>query len=347
MNNLLRKVKRLRKNMFHIFNLVLCCFIAWAIHAPTALAVNNCTIATNGGKPLNISIDLPQLRPSSKGVTGTVLASKNISIGGITYTCGNLIRNTWRSSFTRPESVQQAMTNVYNTSIPGLGIRMKWPSSRSMFFPNAAECLSQCTEPADSLLLEFVQTGVISAGTIPAGLIGRVTLLADSSPGTPVDLMTISLSMPVDVQPKACAILTPSQSIDLGAYSVADFNSNKVRSGKIVPFNIVVNCPQTTSMQFKFYGEHPVGTTKGFINNCGQKDCAQKIGVKFMNDLGSGIDTTGIWTDATGAAGKSTSITTTTNKTFKYKAQIVPQTTGPAVTPGKISSYLYFDVLMN
>ncbi|MBU9851584.1 fimbrial protein [Rahnella aceris] len=316
--------------------------LSWVMPVPLAMAANNCSITQ--GKALNISINIPTLRPASKGTVGTVLGRGEVNTSSISYTCGNLIRNTWRSSFTRPESTLQAMTNVYNTNIPGLGIRLSWPASRSMFFPNAAECISACTEPADKVVLEFVQTGTISSGTIPAGVIGKVSLVADSNPGTPLDIVTINLSAPVDVAPKSCAILTTAQNVELGTYSLADFQNRVVRRGAEVPFTLVLSCPQQASVQFQFRGEHPVGTTKGYIANCDESSCAKNVGVRLLNNSGTAIDTTGVSVDATGKSGASTIITG--DKTFGYKAQIYPIDTA-TMTAGKIDTYVVFDIFMN
>nr|WP_129954395.1 fimbrial protein [Rahnella sp. RFA10(1/100)] len=325
-----------------IISVVMLGLISWLMPVSVAFAANDCTITQ--GKALNVSVIIPTLRPASKGTVGTVLGRAEVNTSAITYTCGALIRNTWRSAFTRPESTLQASDNVYNTNIVGLGIRLSWPASRNAYFPDAFECIGICTEPADKVVLEFVQTGVIKSGTIPAGLIGHVSLVADTSPGTPVDIVTINLGAPIDVVPRSCAILTTTQNVDLGTYSLADFQSRKVRRGAEVPFTLILSCPDQTSVQFQFRGERPVGAPNGYIANCDDESCAQQVGVRLLNNSGSAIDTAGASVDATGKKGASTIISG--DKTFGYKAQIYPLDE-TKMTAGKIDTFVVFDILMN
>ncbi|WP_459177187.1 fimbrial protein [Ewingella americana] len=318
--------------------------ISWLATAPVAMAANNCTITQ--GKAVNVSLSIPTLRPSKNGTSGTVLARAEVPTAAISYTCGNLIRDSWRSRFTRSESTQQALDNVYNTNVAGVGIRLSWPASRSMYFPNTAECISSCIEPADKVTVEFVQTGVIDMGTIPAGTIGEVNLTANTAPGPDLTLMTISLAAPIDVAAKSCAILTTSQNVALGEYALADFQSRKVRMGGEVSFKLTVDCPQKSSVQFKFTASNrPTGSAKGYIPNCDDDDCAQSVGVRLLNNSSSAVYTDGTAVDATGATkGGTTSITG--EKSFTYKAQIYPSDI-KTMTAGKIDTHVVFDVLMN
>ncbi|AEX50478.1 hypothetical protein GRAQ_03641 [Rahnella aquatilis CIP 78.65 = ATCC 33071] len=321
--------------MKSIMTFVMLGLVSWIMPVSLALAANECTITQ--GKAINVSVSIPTLRPATKGTSGTVLGRGEVSTPAISYNCGNLIRNTWRSKFTRPESTQQALNNVYNTNIPGLGIRLSWPSSRNMYFPDAAECISSCTEPADKVLLEFVQTGTINSGTIPAGVIGEVNLVADSNPGTPVKIVTISLSTPVDVAPKSCAILTPVQNVELGTYSLADFQNRVVRRGAEIPFTIKLDCPQETSIEFSFSGDFPVGATKGYIDNCDETSCANNVGVRLLSSTSSAVDTQGKY---------STAVKFTGERTFGYKAQIYPYNYAE-MTAGKIDTKVIFNIRMN
>lgn len=320
-----------------IITLAMLGLLSWVMPVSVALAANDCTITQ--GKAINVSVNIPTLTPAKRGVPGTVLGRGEVNTPAISYNCGNLIRNTWRSRFTRTESTQQASDNVYNTSIAGLGIRLSWPSSRNMFFPNAAECISSCSEPADKVVLEFVQTGPITGGTILAGIIGEVNLEADSNPGNPVNLMTIRLATPVNVEPKSCAILTPVQNVELGTYSLADFQSRVVRRGAKVPFNITLDCPQQTSLEFSFSGEHPVGTVTGFIANCETSGCAKEVGVKLLDNSGNrAVNTQGTYSAA---------VTLTGKQSYLYYANIEPQTTAAAMGAGKIDTSVIFNIRMN
>ena len=304
-----------------------------------AAAVNNCSITS--GSVINIAITIPTLRPASNGTQGTVLGSAEIRAPGISYNCGSNIRNTWRSKYTRPEfSTESTVPNVYQTNIPGLGIRLSWPSSRSAYFPTAYPCNGSCSERADTVKLEFIQTGTIQTGTIPAGEIGKVEVTADTDPGTPLTLMNVVLSSAVDIRPKSCAILTTYQNVDLGSYSVADFASKKITKGDLKEFDLTLDCPATTPVKIAFTGEQSIGAAKGAIKNCETTECAKSVEVKLMSSMGMVLDVTGEKAKATNVGN------VTGKKTLKFKAQIVPVDTSK-MTPGKVSTYAIFDVYMD
>jgi len=326
--------------MFKLLMKIVCIMVTGlSFYAFPAAAANNCTITS--GSVMNIAISIPTLRPASNGTQGTVLGSAEIQAPGISYNCGTNIRNTWRSKFTRPEfSTESTVPNVYQTNIPGLGIKLSWPTSRAAYFPTAYPCNGACTERADTVKLEFIQTGTIQTGTIPAGEIGKVQVTADTDPGTPLTLMNVILSSAVDVQPKSCAVLTTYQNVDLGSYSIADFTSKKITKGDVKEFDLTLDCPVTSPVKISFTGEQNIGAARGVIKNCETTECAKSVEVKLMNSAGMGIDVTGDKARATSVGN------ITGKKTLKFKAQIVPMDT-TKMTPGKVSTYAIFEVLIN
>lgn len=311
----------------------------FSFYSMPVAAANNCSITS--GSVMNIAITVPTLRPASNGSSGTVLGAAEIQAPGISYNCGTNIRNTWRSKFTRPElSTESMVPDVYQTNIPGLGIRLSWPTSRGAYFPTAYPCNGACSERADTVKLEFVQTGTISAGVIPAGQIGVVQVTADTNPGAPLTLMNVTLASAVDIQPKSCAILTTYQNVDLGSYSIADFTTKKITKGVVKDFELTLDCPVTVPVKIAFTGEQSIGAAKGVIKNCETTECAKSVEVKLMNSMGMGIDVTGDKTKAINVGN------VTGKKTLKYKAQIVPVDI-PSMTPGKVNTYAIFDIYMD
>ncbi|PLR36279.1 hypothetical protein CYR55_12000 [Chimaeribacter californicus] len=325
--------------MFKFLMKIVCVVMAgFSFYTLPAAAANNCSITS--GSVMNIAITIPTLRPASNGTSGTVLGSAEIQAPGISYNCGTNIKNTWRSKFTRPEfSTESIISNVYQTNIPGLGIKLSWPSSRAAYFPSAYPCNGACSERADIVRLEFIQTGTISAGIIPAGQIGVVQVTADTDPGAPLTLMNVILSSAVDIQPKSCAILTTYQNVDLGSYSIADFTSKKITKGVLTDFELTLDCPVMAPVKIAFTGEQNIGAGKGIIKNCDTTECAKSVEVKLMNSMGSVVDVTGEKAKATNVGN------VTGKKTLKFKAQIVPVDV-LEMTPGKVSTYAIFDIYM-
>lgn len=301
-----------------------------------SFAANDCRITS--GETIDAVINISTLKPSSKGAaTGAVLGQAEIPTKSINYTCGSGVSNTWRSEFTRPESAgRTAIDHVYATNLPGIGIRITWPASRSSYFPDAYVCNGSCMENSDKIRVEFVQTGNVSAGTIPAGMLGQVVVRANSNPGNSVNLLNVRLANPIDVKPVTCAVLTPSQEVDLGSWSLADFIAEGGRTDK-VKFPITIDCPQSSQVAIGFDGNSDTNVGKGYIKNCSAPTCAQNIGVRLSEYGGSSVDVTGKVPSDTQKK------TVSGRYTFEYEARIYSGSPSKA-TPGSINTFVVFNV---
>ena len=230
-------------------------------------------------------ITLPDiiLTPSEKGTPGTVLYSQRLAIPALSYTCGPAVYSTWRSTFARSEFGKTSLDNVYSTGIAGIGVRIKWPASRGInaWVPGSYQCQGNCIEPADALLIEFVQTGNSHSGVITPGALMEVNVSADNAPAQQSNLLRIYNSR-ITVQVRSCSIVASTNHIDLGDYALADV----VKSGVTVPkkpFQIALNCPQTSSAQIQFDGLTAWGEGPFLLKN---KGSAQNVYVKLYSKYG-------------------------------------------------------------
>lgn len=221
-------------------------------------------------------INIPSivLSPSEKGTIGTVLFSMRVAVPGVSYTCGSSVKSTWRSSYLRPELSKSTIDNVYNTSIQGIGIRMKWPESRTQnsWVPGSYSCQGSCIEPTDKILIEFVQTGNASGGTISAGDIVEVSVSADNDPQNSLVIMNMVLGEVV-VKVRSCAIYASTNSIDLGEYSLADAQTGGFLGDK-KDFTITLDCPDPSVAKITFDGRSAWGMSSGVIANAGDAQSA-------------------------------------------------------------------------
>jgi len=221
---------------------------------------------------LNIA-DAITLNPAKQGVVGTVLWSKSYPVPDVSYKCDGSTQSTWHSTFTRSYVVSQVQ-NIYVTEIPGIGIRVRWPGqTSSSWIPgnsgSPTTCSSGCSVLNSTVLVEFVQIGTLSEGEsyIPAGTVAQASVIptADSSEKLPI--MEVSFGAAIKVVTRSCSIYPSSSSIDLGTYSIADFQNSSTKQGDKKNFSIIVGCPSTTTVGLTFdsVNKLPFGALTGLI----------------------------------------------------------------------------------
>lgn len=243
-------------------------------------AKSECTksssLSTVSFVPINVT-------PSDRGAAGTVLYSVSVSVPPINYTCGTVVKTTWKSTFSRPEMIKSAINNVYETNVPGIGIRIRWPASRgdNAWIPGAYSCQGNCTEPADKVLLEIVQTGNAISGTIPAGRLATIDLSADSAPQNTINLLNIDIGT-ITVNVRSCAIYASNNSVDLGSYSLVDIQKTGF-VGAQKDFTITLDCPEQTSAKITFEGKNAWGMSSSVLENTGT---AQNAYIKLYQKSG-------------------------------------------------------------
>lgn len=302
--------------------------LAWALTAPVAFA-GTCKLTSNGGQPLKADINLSSITAATAGTAGTVLASRDIPLSALSYTCGDNTNTELRMAMASGAALT-AVDNVYTTSVSGLGIRLRWPSTT--WWPNALRCLTSgsnsCSVPADSVRVELVQTGPIRASTLPIGTYGTVTLLApdDSSAGQVV-AMRVVVSAPINVLVNTCAVTSDTR-VDVGSFTDTAFDTKS--TGPKVSFDLSLNCPSASAVSITFDGDAPFGSAvSGLVSNDGS---AKNIAVQLLDSGGvSGVK----------LAKKYSLGTVTGAKTLKYYARAYRLGT-QSVTAGDIDAFVVF-----
>lgn len=241
---------------------------------------------------INITInDQIQLTPStSVPSAAVVLYSRSFATGSISYTCNGSVQ--WQSVYTRAYT-SASQNYIYNTEIPGIGIRIKWPESFSdnYYVPSkSVACLTVCTISYDNIKIEFIHTGLVTAGekTIPAGEIARAYFLNDNGA---LQLMSVSLAADVIITPRTCAIYPSSNHINLGTYDKASLSSRGV--GSAVDFSFHISCPVPTTIGLMFesvntaFSPEPgeIGTSAGSVPGLSVKASISTISASLYSTL--------------------------------------------------------------
>ncbi|WP_425273837.1 fimbrial protein [Yersinia frederiksenii] len=252
------------------------------------------------------------------------------------------VKTRLTSTYTRGNSLS-ALPDVYSTEIGGVGIRIKWPVSRdAAYFPTIQDCQSPCTINNDSLLIEFIQIGKITAGDIPQGEIAKVVLTAAEETSNSVTLLSIVLTANTSVVVRSCMIANSNLNIDLGSYPLSDFNTGN-KHGTQVPFSISVYCPQASSVKIAFttVEQQPVGSSRGVIRNTipVENGGAKGIGTRMLT--GNGI----IAQQVDGTKSSEIIFNVDEHKDLNYFAQIyIVDSDRKNITSGNVAGQVYFNL---
>ncbi|WP_454764407.1 fimbrial protein [Cupriavidus campinensis] len=288
--------------------LAIAALITGFVGMPAASAAT-CSLTANGGQPLRAEVNISTITAASDGSPGTVLATRDIPLSNLDYTCGTNVNAELRMAM-GTGSALTAVENVYSTTIPGLGYRIRWPATT--WWPNALRCSAtqngSCTITPTALRIEFVQTGPLAAGTMAAGTLGTATLLAPDSSSNQLTALRVILMTPISIAVKSCAVTSDVQ-VNLGDHALSDL-AGKAGS-PVVKFPLQFNCPNPAAVGITFNGTAPFGySTSGLIENNGS---ATGVAVQLLDSSGfMGV-----------RLGKETSLGTISGaKTVNYNARI-------------------------
>lgn len=213
------------------------------------------------------------LNPADKGTAGTILWSKTYTVPNIKYSCDASTQTQWHAEYSR-NYLAASLDNVYNTEIPGIGIRIKWPANTSnSWLPansgNPVTCSPSCSIDNSSVLVEFVQTSTIEQGEteVPAGEIVHVNVKPILAPEDELRILNINFGVPIKVNTRSCSIYPSTTNVDLGTYSVASFQNNPTFQGDKKDFSITVTCPTVEKVGLTIVSmlNSPFGSSQGLL----------------------------------------------------------------------------------
>ncbi|WP_230353862.1 fimbrial protein [Lelliottia sp. WAP21] len=251
-------------------------FTALLILLGAALMANQAYAAhcTLNGPLATLTIpDSITLNPAKQGVVGTVLWSKTYRVPDVKYTCDASTQSTWHSFFTRNYIISSS-ENIFNTEIPGIGIRMRWPTDGSAsWIPGnsgaAISCTAGCSIKNSTVLVEFVQIAPVSEGEsfIPAGPVAAASVVPTADASEQLPILAINFGATIRVLTRSCSIYPSTVHVDLGTYSIADFQNNDSKQGDKKEFTITIACPvaSTGTLTFTPLTQAPFGSLTGVI----------------------------------------------------------------------------------
>lgn len=247
---------------------------------------------------LNITDDIT-LNPANNGTVGTVLWSKSYKVPNIRYSCNSGVLSSWHSEYSR-KYISSLLEHVYATEIPGIGIRIKWPSTGSgVWMPgnsgNNITCSTECSVVNSTVLIEFVQTGSLNSGEsyIPAGEIAKASVIPTTNPGDALRIMTINFGTSIKIITRSCSIYPSTNNVDLGSYNISYFQNSSTTQGEKKEFTITMTCPSSTAVTLTLnsFNTIPFGSGTGVIGVESGEGYARNFAIKIFDKTSTYVST--------------------------------------------------------
>lgn len=178
-----------------------------------------------------------------------------------------------------------SIDKVYDTNIPGIGMRVKWTINNSLWPYNAYVAAVPNTgigvAPQGTVTVELIKTvwDAVGAGYITPGEVASITA---TNLGKVSD---IQLTM-AKIVPVQCTITTPNLVFPLGDMSISDFGTTVgFTPGKTNTQLLGLNCdPNANVNVFLLGSQNPdvSNTSVLALSNQGNSDVAKGVGVQIL-----------------------------------------------------------------
>lgn len=183
---------------------------------------------------------------------GNVTVQQDAPVGSViatdvtgAYNNGNAIAGCTREAWTARWELTQWATlsgygnGVYNTNLPGVGLRLSGTSSgkplpyESSYPYNARG--SWASIPGDGIKGELIKTGDITSGTLTNGVLARASVVNQFY------FANVTLNGTNTVKSEACTVTTPSVDVPMGDHDKSEF-SGAGSTTNWVSFDIGLTC---------------------------------------------------------------------------------------------------------
>lgn len=212
---------------------------------------------------------------------GAVVATTNVSFPFADYTCGV----SSSSSYLNWRGIGVPNGNLYPLPVTGLAYRASfapgsdWASVLGTgFFPLSyyQPYIGSKSMSGGTVKLEFIKTGPIGLGSIPAQDI--VYFLYDE-----LLVVKIRLSGPIPVKPviRTCTTSTPVVTVPLDSVTANSF-SNVADTAKEKTFSIKLSCPDPVNVSWQFSGD-VIDSTQAVFRNT-NATTGSSIGIQILKD---------------------------------------------------------------
>lgn len=262
-------------------------FIKWALLISTAFIFSPQAIAscyyTAGNSYVTGTFSIGTVIVQRDTPVGSVVAS---TIGNVTarsndqlYACDESWQ--WETLTSLFPTVSSLGNKIYNTNIPGIGIRMT-DTWRNVIVPSGPRTLT-INQSAGStpFLIELIKT---STGGVGAGMLSTGTLINMKSDTSNYIFAELDLIGSNQIIPVACSITTPNITVPLDDVLASDLTAMGM-TAKPRAFNVGLNCDAGARINAKLTGvQNSDSSTTGVLQltGAGNANVATGVGIQIL-----------------------------------------------------------------
>lgn len=191
--------------------------------------------------------------------------------------------NTWGVSFSKIPELASGFSDVYKTSFDGVGIRVKADNQFNSYaytVPFSFGFNAGTFTPRGSFYIELIVTGPIQSGTLnlSASQFGQIY---QSYGGIMTHLLNFTPSS-VYVSKTSCTITAPSINVNLGNWTISDFNGvGSTAAAK--PLRISLSCDSGVKIKASINGRAETSQA-GVLKLTEGHNSATGFGVQLLDD---------------------------------------------------------------
>ncbi|KAA1144493.1 fimbrial protein [Citrobacter portucalensis] len=193
--------------------------LAWVLLALPAVAQASCYLGdgVSGEVPGYVSF-------------GTVMVQRDTPVGAVlatsttgAYNGGNRLAGcsepwTYRWEITQWGTLSALGNSIYNTNLPGVGIRLTNTGSGKVIPYDESRGVVDVVITGDGIKAELIKTGDITGGTLTPGVLARASVVNQFY------FANVTLNGTSTVTSTACTVTTPDVNVPLGDHDKSGFS---------------------------------------------------------------------------------------------------------------------------
>ncbi|HBT3201965.1 TPA: fimbrial protein [Klebsiella aerogenes] len=224
---------------------------------------------------------------------GNVVVQRDVPVGSVlatavtgAYNSGNPIAGCTREAWTARWELTQWGTlsgygdGVYNTNLPGVGLRLSSAVSGKTLpyegsYPYNAGG-SWASLPGDGIKGELIKTGDITSGTLTDGTLARASVVNQFY------FANVTLNGTNTVTAAACSVTSSNVDVPLGDYDKGEFSGQGATTAWH-PFNIDLECDKSASINVQIDATQDPSNIAGVmkLDNTGSSGTASGVGIQL------------------------------------------------------------------
>lgn len=186
---------------------------------------------------------------------GNVIVQRDVSVGSVlaTATTGAYNGGNRLAGCTEPWTLRWAVTqwgtlstlgnSIYNTNLPGVGIKLTNTASGKVIPYNESRGVVDVVITGDGIKAELIKTGDIASGPLTSGVLARAS-------ANQLYFANATLNGTNVVTSAACSIITPDVDVPLGQHKKAEF-SGPGSATDWKAFNIGLDCDKSARINVR------------------------------------------------------------------------------------------------